>query len=124
MNKNVLGVISVLVLVVMVSGCSSTMGNYQQDLNITVSKATVYPSNNSATIIGKIINNGSTAYSDINVEVLGLDKNKKPVYNKTETINYVAPNQSTGFIFAIPPQKITLTNYKVTIENATATATK
>jgi hypothetical protein len=123
MNKNVLGLISVLVLVIMISGCS-TVGNAQKDLNITVSKGTFYANNNTYTIIGKIINNGSTAYSDINVEVLGLDKNKKTVYNKTETINYVAPNQSAGFIFAIPSQKTTLANYKVTILNATSTATK
>ena len=124
LNKNIIGLISVLVLVVIVSGCTSNVGNYQQDLNITVSAATFYPNNNSATIIGKIINNGSTAYSDINVEVLGLDKNKKPVYNKTETVNYVAPNQSSAFIFVIPPQKTTLDSYKVTIENATTSTTK
>ena len=123
LNKNVIGLISALVLVVIVSGCTST-NNFQQDLNITVSAATFYPNNNSATIIGKIINNGSTAYSDINVEVLGLDKNKKPVYNTTETVSYVAPNQSAAFIFVIPPQKTTLDSYKVTIENATTSTTK
>ena len=124
LNKNIIGLISVLVLVVIVSGCTSNVGNYQQDLNITVSAATFYPNNNSATIIGKIINNGSTAYSNINVEVLGLDKNKKPVYNTTETVSYVAPNKSAAFIFVIPPQKTTLDSYKVTIENATTTTTK
>jgi len=119
MNKNVLGLISVLVLVVMVSGCTSTMGNAQKDLNITVSKATFYVNNNSATIVGKIINSGSSAYSNINVEVLGI-KNGKAIYNKTETVSYVAPNQNTGFVFVIPPQNTRLTNYKVTILNATA----
>ena len=123
LNKNVLGLISFLVLVVMVSGCTST-GNYQQDLKITVSKATLPSNNSSGLLVGEIINNGSIGYSDINLQILGLDKNKKPVYNTTETVSYVAPNQSAAFIFVIPPQKTTLDSYKVTIENATTTTTK
>ena len=118
LNKNVLGIISVLVLVVMVSGCTST-GNYQQDLKITVSKATLPSNNSSGLIVGEIINNGSIGYSDINLRVLGLDKNKKPVYNTTETIDYIAPVESADFRFKIPNQKTTLYSYKLTIKNAT-----
>jgi hypothetical protein len=126
LNKNILGLISVLVLVVMVSGCStsSTIGNAQKDLNITVTKATYYPNNNTYTIGGAVKNNGSTAYSDVKVELLGLDKNKQTVYNKTETINNVLPNKNTVFTFAIPSQKTKLYYYKTTILNATSTTTR
>jgi len=118
LNKNVLGLISFLVLVVMVSGCTST-GNYQQDLKITVSKATLPSNNSSGLLVGEIINNGSIGYSDINLQILGLDKNKKPVYNTTKTIDYIAPVESADFRFKIPHQKTTLYSYKLTIKNAT-----
>jgi type 1 fimbria pilin len=119
LNKNILGLISVLVLVIMVSGCS-TVGKAQKDLH-TVTKANYYSNNNTYTLSGNVSNNGSNAYSDVKIEVLGKDKNNQTVYNKTETINYVAPNQNTVFIFDIPAQKTTLKGYLVTILSGTST---
>jgi hypothetical protein len=120
LNKKFIGLISVLVLVIMVSGCSK-VGNAQKDLNITASTGTYYSNNNTYTIGGNVSNNGSNAYSDVKIEVIGKNKNNKTVYNKTETINYVTPNQNTVFKFDIPSQKTRLEGYTVIILNATST---
>jgi PBP1b-binding outer membrane lipoprotein LpoB len=122
LDKNVLVFISILVLVVVVSGCIQE--NRQENLYAKVGYPQYNPKTHDFRLIGTIYTNGSTAFSDVKIELIGRDKNNKMVYDKTKTINYLPAKGSTNFYFDIPSQKIITISYELKILSANPTVTQ
>jgi archaellum component FlaF (FlaF/FlaG flagellin family) len=119
LNKNILGLICILVLVVLVSGCIQE--NIQESLYTKVTTPQYNPKTHNYRMSVTIYTNGSAAFSDVKIELIGKDKNNKTVYDKTKTINYLPPSGSTVINFDIPSQKTTSENYELKILNTNPT---
>jgi len=122
LNKNILGLISILVLVILVSGCIQE--TKQENLYTKFTYLQYNPKTHDYRITGKIYTNGSTAFSNVKIELIGRDKNNKIVYDKTKSINYLPAEGSTVFFFDLPSQIIIPVYYELKILNANPTVTQ
>ena len=122
MNKNILELISILVLVILVSGCIQE--TKQENLYTKFTYPQYNPKTHDYRITGTIYTNGSTAFSNVKIELIGRDKNNKIVYDKTKSIDYLPAKSSTIFYFDIPSPKTIPVYYELKILNVNPTVTQ
>jgi hypothetical protein len=119
----ILGFISVLIVVVMVSGCTSTeTGNrINQTGDLQENPPTVtHHSDGSVWIFGNIENSGNSTYTNVDILVKGYDSNKNLVYQEKTTVEHINPGGTGGFTIMIP-KEVNIEYAEMKVVNATRT---
>lgn len=123
----VLGILSILVLVVAASGCtSSNTGNttstspsYKNDIEVSAASYDYFAEDNSATGGCYIINNGNVTYKGVKINLEIYDTNGNVVGNATRTVGQIRPGEEINY-FAITEKPIpTGVSASATVEGAT-----
>lgn len=120
----ILGFITILIVVVMVSGCTSTKTgnrtNQTDDLQGDPPTVT-HRADGSVWISGNLGNKGNSTYTDVDVLVNGYDLNRNMVYQEKTTIEHINPGGIGGFIITLPEKEANIEYVEMKVLNATKT---
>lgn len=120
----ILGFITILIVVIMVSGCTSTetgnRTNQTEDLQENPPTVT-HHSDGSIWIFGNIDNTGNSTYTNVDIMVKGYDSNKNIVYQEKTIIEHINPGGTAGFTIRMPEKEVNIEYAEMKVVNATKT---